>query len=143
MNKYKLVFILLCILSISSCEKKTLYITPEISGYIYNNTTKEPLKNASGYINFFIPDKNTPQIKLNSNGSFTIPPLTDHYYFIRPNVRKYTNYDPQIYIYFKNYQGKIFDYSNFSWKQIPSESRGYSHFKKIDLGIIYLDPEKP
>ena len=146
MKKRKLLLSLFCSLIfivIIEYQKKTIYLTPEVTGYIYDSVTKKPLSNLSGHVGFFLPDNNTPNIKLDIDGRFTIKPIIESYYFIRPNVRKYSYIPPQIYIYLPNYQGKILDYSQFSWKQIPSESRGYSHFKKINIGIIYLDPEKP
>ncbi len=30
--------------TLSACSQKEIYLTPEVSGYIYNNATKEPLR---------------------------------------------------------------------------------------------------
>ncbi|KQE32328.1 hypothetical protein APD42_08880 [Acinetobacter nosocomialis] len=44
-------------------------------------------------------------------------------------------------ISFKNYQNKTLDYSGKFNEQVPEEKANFEHYKKIDLGKVYLDPE--
>ena len=127
---------------IVACTKKTLYLTPEVHGYIYNSITKKPVSNTKVIMGFNgLTDNNAPSVLLNKEGEFVIPAVTTTYYYLKPNVRKYSA-PPEIYISTDYYQSKILDYSNFYGKQVPEERSGYSYFNKIDVGIIYLDPEK-
>ena len=143
MKKNLLVFsFTIIILLLSACTKKTLYLTPEVHGYIYNSITKKPVSNTKVIMGFNgLTDNNAPSVLLNKEGEFVIPAVTTTYYYLKPNVRKYSA-PPEIYISIDYYQSKILDYSNFYGKQVPEERSGYSYFNKIDVGIIYLDPEK-
>ncbi|MCH4244818.1 MAG: hypothetical protein LKF90_11505 [Acinetobacter gerneri] len=144
MKKFRLFLVLFFSLSSIACKQKTLYFTPEATGYIYDSVTKRPLSNKIGYLGF---NGSTPSsasiIKLEANGHFTIPAVTSSYYFIRPNVRQYMDAPAEIFISYDNYEKKILDYAPFIWKQVPERQSGFSYYKKINLGIIYLDPEKP
>ncbi|MEN8282356.1 hypothetical protein [Acinetobacter gerneri] len=143
MKKYKIYLIILSLIFLTSCKKNTLYFTPETKGCLYSSETKKPLSHLIGHVGYSLTDDNTFATKLDINGCFIIAPKTKIYYYIKPNIRKYRGIEPTIYIYIENFQPKSIDYSEFIWKQVPDESRGYSHFKKINVGIIYLDPEKP
>lgn len=123
-----------------SCKSKTLFFTPEISGFIYSNPSKKPLSMLSGEISFNGIDE--PQkVTLKKDGSFTISSISKSYYFIRPDVKSYSMLPPEIYINFKGYNSKILDYSEYYSEQIPETNSGFSNQKKIDLGIIYLDKD--
>ncbi|ARG36929.1 MULTISPECIES: hypothetical protein [Acinetobacter] len=142
MKKYLIFFFLILSCSIASgCTKKILYLTPEATGYLYDSKTKEPLHNVNGYIGFYLPDEKSTTIKVNNDGSFTIKPLIKEYFFIEPSLEDYKNLPPLIYISFKNYQNKTLDYSEKFNEQVPEEKANFEHYKKIDLGKVYLDPE--
>lgn len=128
----------------TACSKNTLYLTPEAVGYIYDSKTHKPLKNQTGDIGFSgLTKDEDAKIVLREDGSFSIPAVTKNYYFIRPKVgRQYASPPPEIYIYFKNYEPKIVDYSYAYVKQVPESKSGFSYFNRINLGIIYLDYEK-
>jgi len=142
MKKYITFFVLIISFSlVSACTKKTLYFTPEATGYLYDSKTKEPLHNVNGYISFYLPDEKSTTIKVSNDGSFTIKPLTKEYFFIEPSLEDYKNLPPLIYISFKNYQNKTLDYSEKFNEQVPEEKANFEHYKKINLGKVYLDRE--
>ncbi|MDC4441671.1 hypothetical protein NQ662_18095 [Acinetobacter baumannii] len=143
MKKYILfIYVILSVLALPACTKNTLYFTPEVTGYIYDSKTHKPLSNQTGDMGFNgRTDSNNTKINLRSDGSFTIPTVTATYYFIKPDVKQYTNFPPEIFLSFKNYQPKIIDYSEAYNQQFPEDMSSFSHYKKIDLGKIYLDPE--
>ncbi|HEM7308754.1 hypothetical protein [Acinetobacter baumannii] len=143
MKKYLIFFffILSCLIA-SGCTKKILYLTPEITGYIYDSKTHKPLSNQSGDMGFNgRTDSDNAKVNLKSDGSFTIPAVTATYYFIKPDVKQYTNFPSEIFVSFKNYQPKIIDYSEAYNQQVPEDMSSFSHYKKINLGKIYLDHE--
>ncbi|MCW1491242.1 hypothetical protein OLN43_18580 [Acinetobacter baumannii] len=143
MKKYILfIYVILSVLALPACTKNTLYFTPEVTGYIYDSKTHKPLSNQTGDMGFNgRTDSNNTKINLRSDGSFTIPTVTATYYFIKPDVKQYTNFPPEIFLSFKNYQPKIIDYSEAYNQQVPEDMSSFSHYKKIDLGKIYLDNE--
>ncbi|MEX8154456.1 hypothetical protein [Acinetobacter baumannii] len=143
MKKYILfIYVILSVLTLPACTKNTLYFTPEVTGYIYDSKTHKPLSNQTGDMGFNgRTDSNNTKINLRSDGSFTIPAVTATYYFIKPNVKQYTNFPSEIFVSFKNYQPKIIDYSEAYNQQVPEEKANFEYYKKIDLGKVYLDPE--
>ncbi|ENU23085.1 hypothetical protein F993_02233 [Acinetobacter proteolyticus] len=144
MEKSILWFSLAFVILISqACTKHTLYFTPEIVGYIYDRRTKLPLANQTGEMGFNgqTSDKDA-QVKLKADGHFTIPSVRKTYYFIKPNTRKHSYFPSEIFISFKGYEFRSFDYSSAYVEQVPEGKSNFNHYKKIDLGVIYLDPEK-
>lgn len=131
----------LSVLALPACTKNTLYFTPELTGYLYDSKTKEPLHNANGYISFYLPDEKSTTIKISNDGSFTIRSLTKEYFFIEPSMDDYTNLPSLVYISFKNYRNKTIDYSEKFNEQVPEEKANFEHYKKTNLGKIYLDRE--
>lgn len=138
-----LIISFICFLS-TACSKTTLYLTPEAVGYIYDSKTRKPLINQTGNMGFSgLTNGKDEQVILKEDGSFSIPAVTDSYYFIRPKVGgQYASPPPEIFIYFKGYETKIIDYSDAYAKQVPEEKSSFSHYNKINLGIIYLYPKK-
>ena len=138
-----LIISFICLLS-TACSKNTLYITPEAVGYIYDSKTYKPLINQTGNMGFSgLTNAKDEKVILKEDGSFSIPAVTNSYYFIRPKVGgQYVSPPPEISIYFKGYETKIIDYSNTYAEQIPEGKSSFSHYKRINLGIIYLDPKK-
>lgn len=147
MKKRKLLLSLFCSLIfivIIEYQKKTIYLTPEVTGYIYDSVTKKPLSNQIMNIGFNgLSSMGNSKVKLNIDGSFTINPITKTYYFFRPSTNIYNMVPAEIFFYAPKYDPFKIDYAIFYSTQVPDESRGYSHFSKINLGIIYLEPKKP
>ena len=123
----------------ASCTQKTVFFTSEFSGYVYDNKTKLPLKNKLGYIgvNGILSD---PDTKLDANGKFFIPAKTEKYYLKKPPV-DYANSTGDLFFSFPNYQTKRIEYVDLYVDQVPEDRAGFDHLNKIDVGIIYLDPE--
>jgi hypothetical protein len=142
MKKLTVGLLVFCIIIFSiSCTSKTLFFTPEMTGFIYSNATKEPLNKLNGEISFNGIDE-AQKITLKKDGSFTISSISKSYYFIRPDVKSYSMLPPEIYINFQGYNLKSIDYSEAYSKQVSEKQSGFSNYKKIDLGIIYLDRAK-
>jgi len=142
----KNIFITLIVISavfISACTKQTLYITPQATGYIYDSVTKKPLSNLSGNVGFSgLTSDESSRIQLKEDGSFVIKPFIKNYYYFHPNTKIYDEYPLDIFIDIKKHKIKIIDYTSFAWEQIPKNLSGTYNYRKIDLGVIYLDPEK-
>lgn len=142
MKKILIILLIGCAIFFSvSCTQKKIYITSEMTGYIYNNVTKKPLNgNNIGEISFNGIDK-AQKITLKDDGSFTLNPLIESYYFIRPNTEVYGMLPPEIYLDFEKFKIKEVDFSQEHFERIPEEKMEFRSYKKIDLGIIYLEPE--
>ena len=142
MKNSSIIFCVMIAFLLSACSKKIIYISPEIHGKVYDSIQKKPIhKNSRIGFDGLTPDS-APPIMLKDDGSFVLPAVTETYFFLRPNVRKYDLILPRIYVGADNYQYKFIDYSPFYSKQLASKNRGFSYFNKIDVGIIYLEPEK-
>lgn len=142
MKKIFITFIISSAALTTACTKQTLYLTPEITGYLYDSVTQKPLSKKEGAIIFQGFDGNkSPPVALGENGSFSIPPIKRYYYFIFPDVHVYGEIEPEIYVEYQAYKAIFFDYSKFYWNQVSEDKSGYEHYKKIDVGVIYLDPK--
>ncbi len=92
------IYVILSVLALPACTKNTLYFTPEVTGYIYDSKTHKPLSNQSGDMGFNgRTDSDNAKVNLKSDGNFTIPAVTATYYFIKPDVKQYTNFPPEIF----------------------------------------------
>lgn len=142
MKKILIILLIGCAILFSvSCTHKKLYITSEMTGYIYNNVTKKPLNgNNIGEISFNGIDK-AQKITLKDDGSFTLNPLIESYYFMRPNTKVYEMLPPEIYIDFQNFKIKNVDFSQDHFERIVEEKMEFRSYKKIYLGVIYLEPQ--
>ena len=130
-------FLLILLISFSSCTKKTIFLTPEAIGYLYNNQTKKPIANYNGYIGYDTSRSNHNFITTDSKGKFKIPSEEINYYIIKPNLTKWNMSAAHIYIQFPGYMTKIYDYS----KEVQNINSDYK-LGKINLGVVFLDPEK-
>ena len=134
--------LLVFLFSTVSCTKKIIYLTPEITGYIYDKNSKKPLVNHKGYISFTLPTDKNPKVSLSSSGGFIIYPLKKEYYMFSPDVSAYKDFPLQMFIYIEGYDGEILDYSKFFLEQVPKEKIGFDSYNKVEVGKVYLDPEK-
>ena len=143
MKNSSIIFCVMIALLLSACSKKIIYISPEIHGKVYDSVNKNPLHRNNAKIGFegLTPDY-APSIMLKDDGGFVLPAVTETYFFLRPNVRKYDLILPKIYVGADNYQYKIIDYAPFYSEQVDEEKSGFSYLTKLDVGIIYLEPEK-
>lgn len=124
-----------------SCTQKTLYVTPEAVGSLYNSKTQQPIVKYSGFIGFSIARDEHNAVITDSRGRFKIAPETLKYYVIRHNLRDWGMAPTHIYIQFPGYKTKIYDYSEKYQEQASTLDSGFETLTKIDVGIIYLDPE--
>ncbi|MEG6545193.1 hypothetical protein V6C59_04790 [Acinetobacter bereziniae] len=132
-------FLLICI---AACTPNYYYLKPEISGQIYNQKTKKPLSNRSGYIGYDLGLDEDKMVKTDQQGRSKITPKAESYYIFRPNLKKLSASAPYIYISFDGYESKSFDYSNIKSINEIDSNPGARILEKGDVGIIYLDPEK-
>lgn len=120
---------------------KTFYLHPEAVGALYDQATGQALAYKTGDIGYYMAADNRFQKTLSAQGEFKLPAFEIHYQFFRPNMRKLEG-PLQIYIAFEGYKGKIYDYSEVYWQQVPDEKNSPHVFNKINVGKIYLTPEK-
>nr|WP_277603498.1 hypothetical protein [Acinetobacter dispersus] len=123
-----------------ACTPKNYYLKPEVCGQVFDIKTKKPISSREGYIGYSLNDDTS--IKTDEHGRFKITPKAESYYFFRPNLKKLSLSAPQIYINFKGYLTKTYDYSNGKPLEDIKENPGARILEKIDVGIIYLEPEK-
>lgn len=134
----------LLIFSISflmACSPNIYYLDPELKGVLYDAATGKPIVNQEGYAAFHIGLDEEGNVKTNNEGKFTIQATPYTYYIFKPNLRNESMSPPYIYINFKGYQGKIYDYSPSLHEQNTEPNPGAKRLNKVDVGIIYLDPE--
>ena len=136
----KIIFFVFCITGLIACTPKNYYLKPEVYGQIFDIKTKNPISSREGYIGYSLNDDTS--IKTDEHGRFKITPKAESYYFFRPNLKKLSLSGPQIYINFKGYLTKTYDYSNGKPLEDIKENPGARILEKIDVGIIYLEPEK-
>jgi len=133
-------FFVFCIAGLIACTPKNYYLKPEVCGQVFDIKTKKPISSREGYIGYSLNDDTS--IKTDEHGRFKITPKAESYYFFRPNLKKLSLSAPQIYINFKGYLTKTYDYSNGKPLEDIKENPGARILEKIDVGIIYLEPEK-
>jgi len=142
MNKsIKLIWLAFILIIIHACSATYYYIKPEIYGHVYDNKTKKPLSNKDGYIGYDLGLEEDKRVRTSNDGKFKITPKAQKYYFIKPNMHELSMSAPQIYINFEGYSTKIFDYSDSNSLSEIENNSGGEILEKIDIGIIYLDPE--
>lgn len=143
MKKIFFFFFLFIAISLTACTKKEVSITPEVVGFIYDNSTKKPLDLKTGLIGFngLTPD-DFPPVTLNKDGSFTLQPVVVKYQFFKPNLQKYTQVPASVYISFNGFKVKLIDLSDEKFHRIKADDKDeFRYYKNINLGIIYLDKE--
>ncbi|MDC4442337.1 hypothetical protein OHV35_02785 [Acinetobacter baumannii] len=129
--------------TLTACSQKEIYLTPEVTGYVYNNATKEPLRQQEGFIGFNgLTPNDAPELVLNKDGSFTLKPIAKKYYFFKPDMHEYSNMAALIYISFDGFKVKDIDYSEEKYKRIKADEGEFRPYKKVNLGVVYLNPEK-
>lgn len=138
----KIILFVFCIGGLIACTPKNYYLKPEVNGQVFDSRTKAPITNAEGYIGYDLGLDESKKIKTDHTGSFKITPRAESYYIFAPNLKKMSNSAPQIYINFKGYLTKTYDYSNGKPLEDIKENPGARILEKIDVGIIYLEPEK-
>ncbi|ENV33873.1 hypothetical protein [Acinetobacter gerneri] len=121
-------------LSLMLCSEKTMYLTPDAKGVLYDAETKQPLRNVSGYISFSPGKSKKDLITTNNRGEFNIHGITYTYYLFRPS-KESVGYPAEIYIDFENFKHKTFTYTGL----VP-ESYAYSSNAEMNVGRIDLQP---
>jgi len=81
-----------------------------------------------------------PELVLNKDGSFTLKPIAKKYYLFKPDMHEYSNMAALIYISFDGFKVKDIDYSEEKYKRIKADEGEFRPYKKVNLGVVYLDP---
>lgn len=68
--------------------------------------------------------------------------MSDSYYFIAPKLDMRETDAPDIYINFDGYEPKTIDYNEVGKSLDNRFNPSAKHPRKVDVGIIYLEPEK-
>lgn len=136
----KIAYIFVLALFLSSCTPNIYYVKPELIGKLYDSKTKKPISRKMGFISFYLNEEG--QVQTNEKGQFKINAVARKYYFIEPNMQEISMSAPQIYINFKGYKPEIIDYSERGIPENTQPNPGAKKIEKVDIGIIYLEPEK-
>lgn len=120
------------------CSEKTLYIEPEINGQLFDIKTNKPIANQKGYISFYLNDTNGNNVETKVDGSFKVEPLIEKYYYFEPNLKDLYPSTGQLYIKYHGYKLKNYEYV----QQYPNSNQDSKTYKKVNVGVIYLEPEK-
>ena len=142
MRILKIAYIAVLALFLSSCTSHTYYTKPDLVGKIYDAETKKPLSNKKGYIAFFLSDDEDNYLVTDVNGSFKLEPISDSYYFIKPKLDRITTGSPDVYVMFDGFEPKTIDYNAVGKILDAAPNPGAKRPEKVDVGIIYLEPEK-
>ena len=132
-------FIIFTSIFLVGCTQKTLYLTPETTGYLYSFQSKRPIADYHGYIGYDTARDSHNSITTDSKGKFKISPDTLKYYFIKPSLKDWNMSAAHIYIQFPGYRTKIYDYSEKLQEQVSNSNP--SKLEQLDVGIIFLDSE--
>lgn len=140
MNKvFKINLIAILLIFFTACTPNYYYLKPEAYGQLIDQKTKQPISNTEGFIGYNLNDDK--KVRTNHLGYFKITPKAESYYFLRPNMKKLSLSAPYIYVYFDGYKPKTIDYSNGELMNKIEGNPGGEILEKVDIGIIYLDPE--
>lgn len=138
-KKLSQLLIIFTSLFLVACTQKTLYLTPETTGYLYSIKSQKPIANYHGYIGYDTARDTHNSITTDSKGKFKISPETLNYYLIKPGLKDWNMSAAHIYIQFPGYETKIYDYSEKFQEQTTNSIP--SNLEKLDVGIIFLNPE--
>jgi len=125
-----------------SCTPETVYIKPELRGKVYDSNTQKPIVNTEGYAGFYLGEKEENKIKTNDKGEFYLRPIYKNFYLFMPNIDESIMGAPQVYISMKGYENKTYNYSIKYQEQNKNIDMNPMVLGKVDVGIIYLDPEE-
>lgn len=139
MKLFKALMIVLACWMLIACEKNHIYLTPNITGSLYDAETKQPIPNRKGYINFAFTADDIEMKVTDDYGIFSASAFSLDYWLIRPSYQTYKAFSGELYIHVSGYVPRIYDYSKFA---LTHDLGSYSHPAKLDVGIIYLTPIK-
>ena len=126
---YLTVFVL-SLASLTGCQKKVIYATPQITGQVIDKKTNQPIANVKTVIggNAFA--------FTGAQGRFTVPPVTYEYTVKYPNHREVMSIGHTSFSISKpGYEIK--SYANGGLASIP---KPYTEKSYVNMGHIYLMP---
>ena len=140
MNIYlRFFYVFIFTIALSACSQEKIYTKPELVGELYDSKTKRPIINTEGYVDFYLGEKEGSKLKTNNEGEFYVKPRYKAYFF-HAKIDESIVGAPQIYISLKGYSFKTYDYSiKYQEQNKNTDPMGLA---KVDVGVIYLDPEK-
>ncbi|WP_179999120.1 hypothetical protein [Acinetobacter sp. YH12239] len=122
-----------------ACEKNYIYLTPNITGYLYDAETRQPIPNRKGFINFGLTSHDIEMKVTDDYGIFSARAFSLDYWLIPPSYHSYKAFSGDLYIEVSGYAPRFYDYSKFALTQ---DLGSYSRPSKLDVGRIYLTPMK-
>ena len=121
---------LLSLASLTGCQKKVIYATPQITGQVIDKQTNLPIEGVNTGITNQASDTTDKQ------GRFTVPPITYEYTVISPNHRQVMSMGGARFSIGKSgYELK--SYANGGLAFIP---KPYTEKSYVDMGQVYLIP---
>ncbi len=123
--------LLILLVSITGCQKKVIYITPQITGQVIDKQTNRPIEGVKTVIGGPALDYT------NEQGRFSVPPITSEYIFNKPNHRlTMAKGGASFTIYKSGYEIK--SYANGGLSFIPNKP--YTEKIYVNMGKVYLNP---
>ena len=143
MKNSSIIFCVMIALLLSACTSHIYYTKPELIGKIYDVETRKPISDEEGYVSFSTGINDENKITTSKEGGFKLAPVSRSYFFIKPKLDMVSIGAPQLYVNFKGYKSITLDYNEVGISlDGDAPNPGARRPEKIDVGIIYLEPEK-
>lgn len=129
-KKIYLSALLISLASLTGCQKKVIYVTPQITGQVIDKQTNKPIEGVKTIINRQALDFTDKQ------GQFTVPFTTVEYTVSEPNYRKtMSRGNSSFMIYKSGYEIKSYRNGGLSFTSSADGQKRY-----VNMGQVYLEP---
>ena len=117
-------------ISTLGCQKKVIYVTPQITGQVIDKHTNKPIQGAEVFIS------NKASDSTDNKGRFTVPFITSEYTFNEPSYQeRRSRRGSGLTIYKSGYEIK--SYANGG---LPFTTSADGQKRYVDMGKVYLVP---
>lgn len=117
-------------ISTLGCQKKVIYVTPQITGQVINKQTNQPIEGVKTVINSQALDYTDKQ------GRFTVPFTTVEYTVNEPSYQKSRSRRGASLAIFK----EGYEYKSYTNGGLPFTTSADGQKRYVDMGKIYLMP---
>ncbi len=125
-----LTLFVLSLTSLTGCQKKVIYVTPQITGQVIDKQTNKPIQEAEVFIS------NKASDSTDNKGRFTVPFITSEYTFNEPSYQeRRSRRGSGLTIYKSGYEIK--SYANGG---LPFTTSADGQKRYVNMGQVYLMP---
>ena len=117
-------------ISTLGCQKKVIYVTPQITGQVINKQTNQPIEGVKTVINSQALDYTDKQ------GRFTVPFTTVEYTVNEPSYQKSRSRRGASLAIFK----EGYEYKSYTNGGLPFTTSADGQKRYVDMGKVYLVP---